>query len=172
MIYRALLCEGAIHLPRQKAEALKQMDRVSDELYCLLGRQPAVEEMAREMGVTEREMRELIILQTQQVVSLDTFVDEDGDVTLGEVIEDPVASALMDAGVSSLEDMLQHLTECEREVIQARYGSGDCRLRTHQEVAEVLGMKLYKVQELDRRARIRLRRALKRPVRSEQLLAS
>jgi len=47
-------------------------------------------------------------------------------------------------------------------VLLLRYGFGDRRGRTQAEVAEQLGMKLHKVRELDRRARIRLRRVEER----------
>ena len=65
-----------------------------------------------------------------------------------EVIEDPAASAFTDEDMSSIEDMLEHLTEQERVIIQARYGFGDEQAHTQQEVALALGMRLNRVQEL------------------------
>jgi RNA polymerase nonessential primary-like sigma factor len=110
------------------------------------------------MGIADREVRELVVLRELQVVSLDAPVDDDGDVTLAEVIEDTGISS--DEDVSSLEDVLKHLSEQERAVILVRYGFGDSQPCTQAETAQVLGMKLRRVQELDWRARIRLRRVL------------
>lgn len=158
MMRRALLSEGAIHLPQRKVEAVRRMEAISMDLYCLLGREPTLEEIAREMGIADREVRELVVLRQLQVVSLDAPVDEDGDVMLAEVIED--TSITSDEDVPSLEDVLKHLSEQERAVILVRYGFGDGQPCTQAETAQLLGMKLRRVQELDWRARIRLRRVL------------
>ncbi len=160
MMYRALLSEGALRLPRRKAEALRRMGAVSDALFSMLGREPSIEDIASAMGMTEGEVCELIVLREQQVMSLDAYVDEDEELTLGDVLSAPPVAA--DEGHFSLEQVLKHLTEQERSVLLLRYGFGDRRGRTQAEVAEQLGMKLHKVRELDRRARIRLRRVEER----------
>ena len=159
MMYHALLREGAIRLPQRKAEAIRQMDAIGGELYCLLGRQPTATELAWEIGVSERDLYELMVLQAQRVVSLDAPVDEEGEVTLAETVADSTV-ADVDEGMASPEDLFQHVTEQQRAVLLVRYGFGDGQPRTQAETARVLGMKLNKVQELDRRARIRLRKAL------------
>ena len=159
MMYRALLREGAIRLPQRKAEAIRQMDAISDDLHCLLGRQPTVTEMAWEMGVSERDLYELMVLQARRVVSLDVPVDEDGEVALAETIEDSTVAGV-DEAIASPEDLLRYVTEQQRAVLLVRYGFGDGQPCTQAETARLLGMKFSKVQELDRRARIRLRRAL------------
>ena len=162
--------QGSIRLPLHKVRAIKRMKAVNDNLSIMLHREPTIAETASAMGMNEWQVRELVALQEQQMVSLDAYVDE--DMTLGEMIEDPVVSALVDEDGSSLEDMLQYLTEQERAVVLARYGFGDDQFHTQQEVAQMLGMRLYKVQELDRRARIRLRRVLERPADCHELMAS
>jgi RNA polymerase nonessential primary-like sigma factor len=159
MMYHALLREGMIRLPQRKAEAIRQMDAIGGELHCLLGRQPTATEMAWEMGVSERDLYALMVLQARQVVSLDVPVDEDGEVTLAETVEDSIGAGI-DEGVASPEDLLRHVTEQQRVVLLVRYGFGDGQPCTQAETARLLGMKLNKVQELDRRARIRLRRVL------------
>ncbi len=151
--------EGTIRLPWHKARALKQMKAVNDALYSLLGREPTICETAAEMGTTEGNVLELLVLQEQQqVMSLDTPIDDDEGMTLAEAIEDTATT--VDDDLSTLEEMLECLTERERTVILTRYGFGDGRAYTQQETARLLGMGLNRVQELDRRARIRLRRVL------------
>lgn len=151
--------EGVVRLPQRKAAALKRMDEVTTELYNLLGREPTLKEVAGRMGMTPGEARELLALQElQRSVSLSEPLDEDGAVFLADVIEDPAATMSADVGCSSLEEILQRLTKCERVVLLARYGDG--HVRTQAETAALLGISLAKVQKLDRRARIRLRKAL------------
>src|SRR5439155_25890582 len=111
----------------------------------------------------ERDVRELQVLQELQVVSLDMPVDEDGEVFLGETLEDTTVSAFTHEELSVLEDgVLQYLTEQERAVIVVRYGADDGQCCTQREVAQRLGMKLNKVQKIDSHARLRLRRILER----------
>jgi RNA polymerase primary sigma factor len=153
--------EGAVRLPQRKVAAIKRIDEVMTELYDLLGREPTLEEVAGRMGRAQKEVRELLVLQElQKSQSLSESLDVDGEVFLADVIEDPAALAPADVGCSSLEEILQRLTERERAVLLARYGDG--HTRTQAETAALLGISLAKVRKLDRRARIRLRKVLDR----------
>jgi RNA polymerase primary sigma factor len=80
MMYRALLREGAIHLPRRKAEAIRRLDTICDTFYGLCGRQPTPAEMAEAMNMTERELREVVVLKEQQVISFFVSQATDGEV--------------------------------------------------------------------------------------------
>jgi RNA polymerase primary sigma factor len=160
MMYRALLREGAMYLPRRKGEAIRQMGTVGDTFYCVLGRQPTVEEMAGAMGMTEREIRELVVLKEQQVVSLFLPQDQDGEMFLEDVLEDHEDSSSADDGFSSVGDVLGTLTEREQMVIRLRYGFVDGRVYTQKEVADQLGVTSSRVAVLERRAKLRLRKAL------------
>jgi RNA polymerase primary sigma factor len=164
--------QGSIHVPLHKVRAIKRMKDVNDDLYLLLHREPTVAETAVEMGMTQWKIRELVVLQEQQVVSLDAYVGEDEEMTLGEMIEDTLATVCVDEDGFSVEDVLTSLTEQECAVVLARYGFGEDESHTQHEVAQMLGMKLSKVQELERRARIRLRRVLEHPESLDQLMAS
>src|SRR5205823_5239820 len=84
--------EGAIRLPLEKARAVRQMGMANTRLLALLGREPTIEETAVEMGVSEKDVRDLIVLQEQAVVSIHAFPDGDEDCTLEETIVDPRTS--------------------------------------------------------------------------------
>lgn len=152
--------EGTFRIPVQKARAIRQMNAASTRLLAELGREPTPAEVAQEMRIKERDVRELIVLQEQRVVSLHTPLDEDEDISLEDVIADPGASAFAEDGFLSVDDVLEQLTERERVVIQLRYGFTDGRAYTPREIASLLGVTLSTVQMVDRQARVRLRRAL------------
>jgi RNA polymerase primary sigma factor len=156
----ALFREGAIRLPLEKARAVRRMGVVNRALFATLGRDPSLEETAQEMGMTLRQVCKLVVLQEQKVVSLNTPIEEDGEVLLEEVIADSSASSFAEDGFSSVDDVLSSLPRQEREVMKLRYGFDDGHPRTQREVAELTGMKLSTVQMLDGRAKRRLRRAL------------
>ena len=153
--------QGALRLPMHKLRAIRQMGVVNTRLLAELGREPTLAETAQAMDLSEREVRELVILQEQQMVSLHMTLD-DGDTRLEDVIEDATVSPFADDGFVSVEDVLEYLTERERTVIQLRYGFVDGRAYTQKEAADALGVALSTVQMIDRRARMRLRRALER----------
>jgi len=155
--------QGALRLPMHKLRAIRQMGLVNTRLLAELGREPTLAETAQAMDLSEREVRELVILQEQQIISLHMTLD-DGDTRLEEVIEDPTASPFAQDGFVSVEDVLEYLNERERAVIRLRYGFADGRAYTQKEAADALGVALSTVQMLDRRAKMRLRRALERRV--------
>lgn len=154
--------EGAIRLPLNKVQAIRQMGVVNTRLLSLLGREPTIIETAQEMQVNERDVRELIVLQEQQVVSLYAFPTEDDDLSLEDVVADPTASLFMDDSSipTPLETALASLPDRERIVVNLRYGFDDGQTRTQREVAHLLGVTLSTVEAVDRRAQRRLRQAL------------
>jgi len=154
--------EGAIRLPLNKVQAIRQMGVVNTRLLSLLGREPTIIETAQEMQVNERDVRELIVLQEQQVVSLYAFPTEDDDLSLEDVVADPTASLFMDDSSipTPLETALASLPDRERIVVNLRYGFDDGQARTQREVAHLLGVTLSTVEAVDRRAQRRLRQAL------------
>jgi RNA polymerase primary sigma factor len=151
--------ERAIRVPLHKVRGIRQMNVIKTQLLASLGREPTLAEIGNEMGMRGRDVLELLALQEQQVMSLSMPL-EDGETLLEEVLEDPAASAFADDGFSSVEDVLDLLTERERAVIQLRYGLVDGCVYTQQEVADLLRVGLSTVQVLDRRAKMRLRRSL------------
>lgn len=155
---RAISNEGLIRLPWRKVEAIRQLEQVCDELTGVLGREPTVEEIAQEMQVTTREVCERFVLREQcRVMSLDAPMDASGEVTVEGMLEDISSPA---GGEASLEDVLHHLTDQELAVVLVRYGLGEHQVHTQREAARVLGMELRKVQLLEHRARLCLRRVL------------
>ena len=154
--------QGALRLPMHKLRAIRQMGLVNTRLLAELGREPTLAETAQAMDLSERDVRELVILQEQQIVSLHMRLDDDGDTRLEDVIEDPAASPFAQDGFVSMEDVLEYLNERERAVIRLRYGFADGRAYTQKEAADALGIALSTVQMLDRRVKMRLRQALER----------
>src|SRR6266487_5143009 len=136
--------QGAIRLPMHKLRAIRQMGIVNTRLLSELGREPTFAETAQVMNVSEQAVRELGVLQEQQIVSLHMRLDDDGETRLEDVIEDSTVFA--DDGFVSVEDVLEHLTERERAVIQLRYGFVDGRAYTQKETADALGVALSTVQ--------------------------
>lgn len=152
--------EGAIRLPQEKACAVRRLTMVHTQLCTVLGREPTLAEMAEEMGMKENVVRELMVLQEQQVVSLYTFSDDDGEYSMEETIIDPSSIDVEEDMHDMLADALVMLPDRERLVIHLRYGFEDGQPRTQKEVAYLLGVSAARVAALDRQAQKRLRKFL------------
>jgi RNA polymerase primary sigma factor len=153
--------EGAIRLPLEKARAVRQMGIANTRLLAVLGREPTIEEIAVEMDVSEKDVRDLIVLHEQAVVSIHTFPDGDEDCTLEDTIVDPRTSDNAGEDLRDLlADALVMLPDRERIVVNLRYGFEDGQAHTLKEVAYLLGVSTARVAQLDRRAQVRLRKML------------
>lgn len=149
--------ERAIRVPISKVRAIRRMNAVSMQLLTLLGREPAVQEIAQAMETGEREVYELMALQDQKMVSLHLPL-EDGETLLEDVLED-TAESPADESSFSVEEVLRVLTEREQMVMRLRYGLVDGRAYTQKDIADRLGIASSRVAVLEHRAKIRLRRA-------------
>lgn len=154
--------EGAIRLPLHKVRAIRQMGAVTIRLLGELGREPTVAEIAKAMGMKERDVRELVVLQMQQVVSLQAISqdDEDEGLALEEVIADPTTMMGSERRGYSVEEVLAMLPERERVIIRLRFGFENGQAYSQKEVAALLGVTLSTVVTLDHRAQKRLRALL------------
>ena len=113
---------------------------------------------------------EEIIKISQQPVSLQTPIGEEGASQLGDFIEDQSAPAPSDAASSQLlkeqiNDVLQTLTDREGRVLQLRFGLGDGRSRTLEEVGQEFGVTRERIRQIEAKAL----RKLRHPTRSRRL---
>jgi RNA polymerase primary sigma factor len=164
-----------IRIPVHMVEAINILHRVSRSLPQELGREPTIEEIAEAMSrgqevvVTPTKVRE-IIKASQQAVSLETPIGEEGDAHLGDFIEDRGALAPAEAATSQLlkeqvEAVLDSLTGRERRVLQLRFGLEDGRARTLEEVGKEFNVTRERIRQIEAKAL----RKLRHPSRSRKL---
>ena len=138
-VSRALADQArTIRIPVHMVETINKLIRVQRQLLQDLGREPTPEEIATDMGLTPEKVREIQKI-SQEPVSLENPVGDEGDSQLGDFIEDEQSVAPSDA-VGELmqgEDLarvLELLTSRERRVLEMRYGLTDGRPHTLEEV--------------------------------------
>ena len=164
-----------IRIPVHMVEAINILHRVERSLLQELGREPTIEEIAEAMSrgqevvVTPKKVRE-IIKASQQAVSLETPIGEEGDAHLGDFIEDRGALAPAEAATNQLlkeqvEAVLDSLTGRERRVLQLRFGLEDGRARTLEEVGKEFNVSRERIRQIEEKAL----RKLRHPSRSRKL---
>jgi RNA polymerase primary sigma factor len=158
-----------IRIPVHMVETINKLIRVSRQLLQELGREPAPEEIAKEMDLSTEKVREIMKI-AQEPVSLETPIGEEDDSHLGDFIEDQEALAPADAAAyellkEQLEDVLDTLTEREENVLRLRFGLDDGRTRTLEEVGKVFGVTRERIRQIEAKAL----RKLRHPSRSKRL---
>ncbi len=158
-----------IRIPVHMVETINKLNRIQRQLVQELGREPAPEEIAREMNISEDRVREILKI-SQEPVSLETPIGEEDDSHLGDFIEDQEAQAPVDAAAfellkEQLEDVLDTLTSREEKVLRLRFGLDDGRSRTLEEVGQFFGVTRERIRQIEAKAL----RKLRHPMRSKQL---
>ncbi len=158
-----------IRIPVHMVETINKLIRVQRQLLQEYGREPAPEEIAKEMGITVERVREILKV-AQEPVSLETPIGEEEDSHLGDFIEDEDAPAPAEAAgyqllKEQLEEVLDTLTNREEKVLRLRFGLNDGRARTLEEVGQVFGVTRERIRQIEAKAL----RKLRHPTRSKKL---
>ncbi|MBI3822592.1 MAG: RNA polymerase sigma factor RpoD [Planctomycetes bacterium] len=158
-----------IRIPVHMIETMSKLRNVSKRLLQQLGREPTIEETAKEAGITIDETRRVMKI-SKHPISLDRPVGESEDSYFGDFIEDeqaesPVNAATQEMLKDKIEHVLKTLTYREREIIKLRYGLGDGYTYTLEEVGRIFKVTRERVRQIEAKAV----RKLQHPVRSRQL---
>lgn len=158
-----------IRIPVHMIETMSKIRNVSKKLLQEKGREPGIEEIAKEVMIPVSEARRVLKISRHQI-SLDRTVGESADSAFGDFIEDdkaesPVSAAAQEMLKEKIESVLDTLTYREREIIKLRYGIGDGYTYTLEEV----GKKFMVTRERVRQIEAKAVRKLQHPVRSRKL---
>ena len=158
-----------IRIPVHMVETINKLIRVSRQMLQEKGREPSPDEIAEEMGISAEKVREILKI-AQEPVSLETPIGEEEDSHLGDFIPDEDAPAPADAAAftmlkEQLVDVLSTLTDREQKVLKLRYGLGDGRARTLEEVGREFDVTRERIRQIEAKAL----RKLRHPTRSKKL---
>lgn len=158
-----------IRIPVHMVETINKLIRVSRQLLQELGRDPTPDEIAKEMGMSEDKVRDIMKI-SQEPVSLETPIGEEEDSHLGDFIPDddapaPAESAAFTLLKEQLIDVLDTLTPREEKVLRLRFGLDDGRARTLEEVGREFNVTRERIRQIEAKAL----RKLRHPSRSKKL---
>ena len=149
-IRRFLRDDGQVKVSRSLKERAAQIHQARTRLTGTLGREPAVSELAAELGLTPEEIA-MAETATGMAESSQRESGDEGfsleDVLCTDGMEDRILESL------SLRNALSHLTERERMVIDLRYFHG----LTQQKIAGLLGVSQVQVSRIEKKALGQLR---------------
>jgi RNA polymerase primary sigma factor len=161
-VTRALADQSrTIRVPVHMVENIHKVVRVQRLLIQELGREPTPEEIGAEMGVSTERVREIQKI-SQEPVSLENPVGEDGESQLGDFIEDAQSVSPVEevAGIVKREEIvavLGLLSQRERNVLLLRFGLEDGCPRTLDEVGKVFGVTRERIRQIEAKTLAKLK---------------
>ncbi len=163
-VSRAVADQGrTIRVPVHMGDQLNRMRRIQLQLTQELGRDPLIDELAVRMETTPDKIENLLEI-ARRPVSLETPIDEDGDSTFGDFVEDvnspaPAEEVATNLLHEQLKTALDRLPTREAQILRLRYGLEDGRVYTLEEVGQAIGVTRERVRQLEAQALNRLRQS-------------
>ena len=151
-----------IRMPMNRVALAQKATRASRQLEQHLGRDPDLEDIARELSVTKEEIEEVIHMSKAHL-SLDAPVAEDHEETsfVDQIPDENTASPDRDLYAETLgQDMwraLSTLPERERTILTRYYGVGGAEPMTLEEIGREMGYTRERIRQLKEQAIERLR---------------
>lgn len=149
----------AIRLPHRKEEALKRLQKISEEFSQEYFRQPTMEELAAYTSMDEREVSSVMDLAST-TVSLDSEINMNSG-TLLDVLEDNSYSPDGELVRKSLKEdtrrFLDILREREKTILMYRFAFDGDKKFTLKMIGEKMGISPETVRQIEMRALKKLR---------------
>ncbi|HEX8280564.1 MAG TPA: RNA polymerase sigma factor RpoD [Chthoniobacterales bacterium] len=158
-----------IRIPVHMIETINKLMRVQKQLVQEYGREPTPEEVAEEILLPVDRVR-AVLKMAQQPISLQAPVGESEETNFGDFIEDKGAENPSDMTAivllkEKIKDVLETLTERERQVLEQRFGLVDGYSRTLEEVGRQFRVTRERIRQIEAKAL----RKMRHPTRIRQL---
>ena len=150
-----------IRVPVHMVEVINKATRCNRKLVQELGREPTVEEIAKELNLPVEKIIEAN-RTAADTLSLDTPVGDEEDASIGSFIMDDHTPGPADATsnamlAEALKEILDTLTQREADVLKMRFGMYDGRTHTLEEVGQIFGVTRERIRQIENKAIRKLR---------------
>jgi RNA polymerase nonessential primary-like sigma factor len=151
----------AIRLPIHITEKLNKIKKAQRSLAQQLGRSATIAELAQELELTPKQVREYLE-RSRQPLSLDLRVGDNQDTELGDLLEDqgmsPEDFVVQSSLQVDLEQMLADLTHQQQQVLTMRFGLKNSQPLTLARIGDILNISRERVRQIEREAIAKLRK--------------
>jgi len=173
-ITRAIADQGrTIRIPVHMVETINRLIKTSSHLLQELGREPTLDELAKELELPVERVSEIIRIAPEPL-SLETPIGEEEDSHLADFIQDQETVSPDDAASHQLlreriVEVLSELSGRERDVLRMRFGLDDGYPRTLEEVGRHFHVTRERIRQIEAKAIKKLRHAKRRKKLEEYL---
>jgi len=143
-----------IRIPIHMIETINRINKIIRKGIQENGREPDVEEIAKEVGLTVDKVKQVIKI-TKEPVSLDAPIGNEDDGKFGDFVADtqaptPVENIMHDDLLGQIDQILGQLNEREQAVVRMRFGLLDDRSdRTLEEIGNTLNVTRERVRQIE-----------------------
>jgi RNA polymerase primary sigma factor len=158
-----------IRVPVHMIETINKLNRVSRDILQQTGQEAHPAVLATRLDLSEDKVRSILKI-ARQPVSLETPLGEDGDTTLGDMVEDTGTESPTDAAMHAdmrlaIKDALDSLSPREAKVLRMRFGIDTVSDHTLEEVGKQFDVTRERIRQIESKAM----RKLMHPSRAEKL---
>ncbi len=156
-ITRAIADQGrTIRIPVHLTETIHRLKKISQASVQETGKLPDPEDLARRMNLPVNKVLEMLY-SSQDPVSIETPLGENGEGSLGDLLEDKAFPSPPDTVIhinlrEQIEAALRTLPERETLVLRMRYGLGDGREYTLEEVGQHFKLTRERIRQIELKA--------------------
>jgi RNA polymerase primary sigma factor len=156
-ITRAIADQGrTIRIPVHLTETIHRLKKISQTSVQERGKMPNPEELARRMNLPVNKVLEMLY-SSQDPVSIETPLGQNGEGSLGDLLEDKSFPSPPDTVIhinlrEQIEAALRTLPERETLVLRMRYGLGDGREYTLEEVGQHFKLTRERIRQIELKA--------------------
>jgi RNA polymerase primary sigma factor len=161
-ICRAIADQGrTIRIPVHRVELINRLIHIQRQMVQKLDREPEDEELAREMNLDIAKIREIRLI-SQEPISLEKPVGEEGDSELGDHIPDegaqsPAEQAVLTLFREKLLEVLRGLAPREERILRLRFGLDDGRTHTLAEIGTEFHVSRERIRQIEAKALCKMR---------------
>ncbi len=156
-----------VRLPLNKVGSYNKVNEAYMSFVQEFEREPTQEELAEALGITPKEVRDMLKGNSKHVSFDAPIKSDDGDSTMLDLMPDnlsgtPDGVLLKQSLKVEVDEGLRMLTTRENEVLSAYYGLNGRQSMTLEEIGEMYGLTRERVRQIKERAIRRLRKSYNR----------
>jgi len=161
-IERALINQvRTVRLPVHVSDDMERLRRTTELLKKDMDRTPTESELASECGMTEQYVNRLLSISLS-ILSIDQALDPDGDVTIGDRLEDPGSSDPTEKlhlrkMIAVLMSKMKSLTLREKEILELRFGLDGEPPMTLETIGQRFGVTRERIRQIQIEAMMKLK---------------
>lgn len=149
-----------IRIPVHMTDKIRKYKKTYTTLTFELGREPTDEEIAKQLGLSIKQLVSIKKSIIKEPISLETPVTE--DLNIGDYIEDtsyrsPEVQTKNNVLKGSIADLLSTLPEREKKIVCYRFGINGETPRTLEQLGEIMGYSKERIRQLEDSALTKIR---------------
>lgn len=153
---------GLIRVPAHTAERMRRVEAARKKLQQKLGEEPTEEQLSAESRLSVEKVRRLLQM-APDICSLDAPTGEEGDGTLGILLEDhqalqPYEELVRQELSQAMEQLLGGLSERQRRLLRLRFGMEDGKCHSLEETGLMLGISKERARQIEKQSMEKLQK--------------